>query len=264
MLVPRRAWLLLALAAIPLTYIQVHDAITDLKHGEVANTRRLLPAADQLPRRTAGRRSSTSGGSRCRSRPGTGRPTGWRRRSRSPAAGSVSSTSPTTASSTTAGSTAASYRAWLQRLAVRYVAVADAPADYSRAPELKLIAGGLPYLKLVAHLPHWTVYAVAGATPLASGAARVTRMGPNSLSLASTRPGSTYLRVRWSPYWRLTGVRGCVERAGDFTRIQTDGSGRARLMISFSIGRIGASSPRCELSTNSHRTDVQPGSLACL
>ncbi len=38
LLVPRRAWLLLALAAVPLTYIQVHDAITDLEHGEVANT----------------------------------------------------------------------------------------------------------------------------------------------------------------------------------------------------------------------------------
>ena len=38
LLVPRRAWLLLALAAVPLTYIQVHDAITDLEHGSQAST----------------------------------------------------------------------------------------------------------------------------------------------------------------------------------------------------------------------------------
>ncbi len=38
LLVPRRAWLLLALAAGPLIYLQAHDAITDLEHGSPAST----------------------------------------------------------------------------------------------------------------------------------------------------------------------------------------------------------------------------------
>lgn len=135
--------------------------------------------------------------------------------------------------------TAARYRAWLRRLAVHYVAVGDAPADYSARMELKLIEGGLAYLRPVAHLRHWTVYRVDGAAPLASGVARVTEMGPNSISLLVARPGDIYLRVRWNSYWRLTGIRGCVAPAGNFTRIEANGSGRAQLVTSFSIGRIG-------------------------
>ena len=40
LLVPRRAWLLLALSAAPLTYLQVHDAVVDLQHGAVASSDR--------------------------------------------------------------------------------------------------------------------------------------------------------------------------------------------------------------------------------
>jgi hypothetical protein len=244
-LVPRRAWLLLALAAIPLTYIQVHDAITDLKHGEVANTvayyQPLIRFLDARPGAaqhlwrvevpfTAGHWEAY------RLAPEIPLARGWERQLDIGDNGLFYD----------GRLTAADYRAWLQRLAVRYVAVADAPADYSARAELKLIAGGLPYLKLITRLPDWTVYGVMDARPLASGVARVTHLGPNSVSLALARAGSTYLRVRWSPYWRLTGVRGCVERDGDFTRIQSRGNGAARLVEAFSIGRIGASSPRCE------------------
>ncbi len=244
-LVPRRAWLLLALMAIPLTYIQVHDAITDLEAGEVANTAsyyrplvRFLqaqPGAAQHLWRvevpfTAGHWEAY------RLAPEVPLARGWERQL------DIADNS----LFYNGRLTAASYRAWLQRLAVRYVAVAQAPADYSARAELKLISDGLPYLRLVAALPHWRVYAVDRATSLATGVARVSEMGPNSLTLEVARPGSAYLRVRWSSYWRLTGVRGCVQRAGDFTRIRADGSGRARLVISFSIGRIGASSQRCD------------------
>jgi hypothetical protein len=244
-LVPRRAWLTLALAAIPLTYIQVHDAITDLKHGEVANTAayyrplvRFLEARPGAERHlwrvevpfTAGHWETY------RLAPEIPLARGWERQL-------DIADNPLFYDGRL---TAASYRTWLQRLAVRYVAVADTPADYSARDELKLIASGLSYLKPIAHLRHWTVYAVGKPAPLATGVARVTQMGPNSVSLSVTRPGSTYLRVRWSSYWKLTGVPGCVMRAGDFTRIEARASGPARLVISFAIGRIGASSPRCE------------------
>jgi hypothetical protein len=71
-------------------------------------------------------------------------------------------------------------------------------------------------------------------------------MGPNWLTLDVLRRGETFVRVRFTPYWRLSGVQGCVEPAGDFTRVLATSAGPARLTISFALGRIGARSPRCE------------------
>ena len=56
---------------------------------------------------------------------------GRARGSRSRGGGSASSTSSTTASSTADHLTAATYEAWLHKLAVRFVGVADATLDYS-------------------------------------------------------------------------------------------------------------------------------------
>src|SRR3569623_1127166 len=53
----------------------------------------------------------------------------------------------------------ASYRAWLDQLAVAYVAVPDTRRDYASVDEAKLIQGGLPYLRQVWHNEDWTLYA---------------------------------------------------------------------------------------------------------
>ena len=118
--------------------------------------------------------------------------------------------------------TAASYAAWLHRNAVRFVAAPDAALDYSARAEMRLIDGGLPYLRLVMRSAHWRVYAVADATPIAQGVARLTAMGPESLTLDAGSAGTTFLHVHYSPYWALTGTGaagGCVGRAGDDTRL---------------------------------------------
>jgi hypothetical protein len=141
----------------------------------------------------------------------------------------------------------ATYHAWLRQLAVRFVAVSDAPLDYSSHGEARLIAAGLPYLRPVFTDRHWHVYRVSDATPLLSGTgARLTATGPNSFDLDATRPGTVLLRVRFTPYWRLAGVPGCVERSADgFTTIALRGTGTARLVIDFALDRVGARSPRC-------------------
>jgi hypothetical protein len=244
LLVPRRAWLLLALAAVPLTYIQVHEAITDLEHGEVANTaayyRPLIrfleaqPGAAQHTWRvevpfTAGHWEAY------RLAPAIPLARGWERQL------DIADDGLFYGGELNAGS----YHAWLHRLAVRYVAVADAPVDYSARGELGLIRRGLPYLKLVARLRHWRVYAVAKPSPIATGAGRLVSLGPNSLTLAIAHAGRVHVRVRWSPYWRLTGVSGCVAPWGQFTLIEARGSGRARLGMAFSLARIDSSAPRC-------------------
>ena len=141
--------------------------------------------------------------------------------------------------------TAATYRSWLRQLAVRFVAVPDATLDYSAAREAALIGHGLPYLRMVDRTRHWRVYEVRAATPIAEGVARATGMGPNWVSLQATRPGSVYVRVRFTPYWKLTQGSGCVAPAGSFTRLSLMRAGPVRLGISFSLSRIGARSRRC-------------------
>jgi hypothetical protein len=140
---------------------------------------------------------------------------------------------------------AATYRAWLQRNAVRFVAASDAPLDYSAVQEMRVISGGLPYLRLVARTAHWKVYAVKGATPIAQGVASLRAMGPNWVTLEAARAGATLLHVRFSPYWRLSQGAGCVAPAGAFTSVMLRRPGPAKLSISFAVNRVGAHSARC-------------------
>ncbi|HEY5428652.1 MAG TPA: hypothetical protein VIK04_05995 [Solirubrobacteraceae bacterium] len=144
--------------------------------------------------------------------------------------------------------TAAAYATWLHRNAIRFVAASDAALDYSAQAEMRLIDSGPPYLRLVMRSAHWRVYAVTDPTPIAQGVARLTAMGADSLALHARSAGSTLLHVRFSPYWELAGSRapaGCVAPAGDDTRVTVQHAGPIRLVMGFSLGRIGARSPRC-------------------
>ena len=140
---------------------------------------------------------------------------------------------------------AATYEAWLHSLAVRFVAVPDAPLDFSAHKEAALIDRGLPYLHLVYRSTHWRVYEVAGATPIVQGDATLTALGPNSVTLNSNGPGTALVRVRFSPYWALSGAPGCVARDGEFVAVRLRRAGPVRMVMSFSLARIGADSPRC-------------------
>jgi hypothetical protein len=143
------------------------------------------------------------------------------------------------------GLTPASYNAWLHLLAVRYVAVADAELDYSAKQEVALINRGLPFLHLVYRSAHWRVYAVDDPTPIAVGAATITALGANSIDLQGQAAGTTLIRVHWSPYWAITQGSGCVAPAGQFTKLTSRRAGHVHIAISFALGRIGATSPRC-------------------
>jgi hypothetical protein len=141
--------------------------------------------------------------------------------------------------------TPATYDDWLHQLAVRFVAVSDADLDYSAHKETALIDRGLPYLRLVFKSAHWHVYAVRDPTPIAQGAARLRALGPSSLTLQATRPGTVRLRVRFTPYWALAQGSGCVVDDHGFTSLQLRRGGPVSLVTRFSLGRIGATSPRC-------------------
>jgi hypothetical protein len=52
------------------------------------------------------------------------------------------------------------------------------------------------------------------------------------------------IRVRWSQYWRLKG--GCVERAGDWTRVIPRRTGPLNLEVVFALGRLVDHGRRCD------------------
>jgi hypothetical protein len=141
--------------------------------------------------------------------------------------------------------TPARYERWLHADAVRFVAMANAPLDYAGRTEARSIAKGLPYLKPVMHDAHWRVYKVKDPTPIAQGAGVLTALGPDWVRLYAKRPGEVMLRLHFTPYWAITRGSGCVEPAGQFTRLLIRRPGPVTLGIDFSLGRINATSPRC-------------------
>jgi hypothetical protein len=141
--------------------------------------------------------------------------------------------------------TAASYEHWLHENAVRFVAAPDAQLDYSAQAEMALIDKGLPYLHEVMRSTHWRVYAVSNATPIVQGPATLEAMGPDWLKLHVRTPGSVLVHVRFTPYWELSQGSGCVAPAGQYTRLTLTKPGPARLVTSFSLSRVGSTSPRC-------------------
>ena len=148
------------------------------------------------------------------------------------------------------------YENWLDNNAVKYVALPDAPLDYSAQHEARLVRSGLPYLRQVWHDAHWRVFAVEHPRPLASGAARVTSITAQQVRLYARRTGTVDLRVRFTPYWNIAYGQGCVEQ-GEFgwTRLSVDKPGRIVLDTRFAIGRVRADSPRCTTGVKPPKTE---------
>ncbi|MEJ7798542.1 MAG: hypothetical protein WKF42_08590 [Solirubrobacteraceae bacterium] len=138
------------------------------------------------------------------------------------------------------------YRAWLRREGVRYVALPDVALDPSGRAEARLIRRGLPFLRTVFEDRHWQVFEVLGTAGLSDGVGRLTRIGPQSFELHAPRPGTTLVRVRYTPYWHVARNRGCVTRArGGWTLVHATRAGRVGVRASFAPLRILARDTRC-------------------
>jgi hypothetical protein len=138
-------------------------------------------------------------------------------------------------------------RAWLQDEAVSLIALPDAPLDYSARSEARLLRNSLPpYLHEVWSSSHWRLFAVAGASALAEPPAKLVRLDGDSFTLATPVPGSFTVRVRFTPYWRVAGGVGCVQRAaGEWTRLDAPGPGSFRVVVDFSPARVLDDGRRC-------------------
>jgi hypothetical protein len=142
--------------------------------------------------------------------------------------------------------TAAAYRAWLSENAISFIALPDAPLDYAAKAEAKLLAGAPSYLREIWRSPHWRLFAVREAAPLAQAPAVLTRLGNDSFTVSVPRPGRYLARVRFTPYWALSEGRGCVRKApGGWTELQASRAGNLRVGIDFTPARVFDHGPRC-------------------
>jgi hypothetical protein len=133
----------------------------------------------------------------------------------------------------------ARYRAWLDGLAVAYVAVPDARLDYTGIPEARLVRAGLPYLRPVWRSRHWRVYGVEAPLAPASPPARVVSMSPDAFAVRTSRAGAVLVRVRHTPYWQVTDGDACVKAGSDgLTRLVVRRPGYVRVAARFSLGRL--------------------------
>jgi hypothetical protein len=142
--------------------------------------------------------------------------------------------------------TARSYREWLDRQAVGYVALPDVAPDPSSAAEDRLIRSGLPYLQPVLASRHWRVFRVAGATPLASGPGRLTELGHDTFALQAARAGTFLVREHFSRYWTVAAGDACVARGPEgFTTVRARAPGRIELAARFSLAQAFEAGAAC-------------------
>jgi len=137
--------------------------------------------------------------------------------------------------------TDAAYSSWLRDNAIRFVALPDAPLDYSSEAERRLILRDPPYLSLRWRSPDWRVYAVRDAEPLVepigAAAARVRWIGQQSFALDVSNPGQFLVRVNFTQYWSIARGEGCLMRHRNWTLVRADRRGVFRVSADFSLAR---------------------------
>ncbi len=106
--------------------------------------------------------------------------------------------------------TPAAFDAWLDDSGVALVALPDAPLDYGGQAEARLLADPPPYLRLVFQDSHWRLWRVIDASPLVTGAANMTQLGPASFQVQFSRPGTAYVRLRASGLWQVSSGTACL------------------------------------------------------
>jgi hypothetical protein len=141
--------------------------------------------------------------------------------------------------------TAWRYHSWLRDTGVHWVALPDAPLDYSAEAEARLLKRGLPYLRPAHEGGGWRIWEVRDPSPPASDGARVTAAGPDGFEVESR--GTTVVRQRWTRWWRSDGA--CVSRApGGWTRVTPVRRGPVRVRAELEAD----GGPECSTSLAGH------------
>ncbi|WP_406421662.1 glycosyltransferase family 87 protein [Streptomyces sp. NBC_00842] len=133
---------------------------------------------------------------------------------------------------------AENYRSWLDHWAVGYVVLPEGAPDWAAKDEAALVRSEPTWLKPVWRDAHWRVYQVEDAVPMVSGAGSsvVSSDGAGVVVRARER-GSVILRIAYSPW--LQADTGCLERAGEWTRLKVPAAGEYRIGSSYRPLRQG-------------------------
>jgi hypothetical protein len=130
--------------------------------------------------------------------------------------------------------TASTYHDWLVENGVEWVALPDAPLDYSAKGEAALLERGLPYLAPVWHDAHWRLWRVEASPGLVSGPAKLTALQADEFTLSVREPGAVTVRIRATRTWRIThDAAACVTKNADgWTVVQALQPGTVRVASS--------------------------------
>lgn len=139
------------------------------------------------------------------------------------------------------------YRSWLLSNGVSYVALANAPLDYAAVGEAALLRSGeVSGLVPVWRNKDWELWKVTGSAGLAGWPAQVDALRRSQVALHFSTPGSSIVKVRWTPYWSLPAEQAptaCIERApGGWTEVSSRAPGLVELRLSF----LGADHGSCK------------------
>jgi hypothetical protein len=139
--------------------------------------------------------------------------------------------------------TAPRYDAWLRLLGVRFVILPDTTLDYSSGAEARLLRSGGSGLRLVADTGHLRIYELPHADPIVSAPTGATayleHLGHAGVTFWAPRPGTYLVRVRYTPYWKVHGVTGCVAAAPDgMTEVRTADVGLVELGLAPSLTTV--------------------------
>jgi hypothetical protein len=94
---------------------------------------------------------------------------------------------------------ALTYKVWLDNNAVGYVAIGN--TALSANPEYNLVSGGrLAYLTPVWSNTNWTLYRVAGPTPIVAPPAHIRDADQAKMIIDVPRAGTLPVRIRWSKF----------------------------------------------------------------
>jgi hypothetical protein len=133
--------------------------------------------------------------------------------------------------------TASAYHAWLKDNAIHWVALPNAPLDYSARDEKKVLERGAKFLKLAYESPRWRIWEVQGTDPVASNGAKLLAAGPNWFMVDASK--TTVVRYRYTKYWSTSDA--CLARADEgWTEVEPHNDGGVILVqAKFGLERGG-------------------------
>jgi hypothetical protein len=131
------------------------------------------------------------------------------------------------------------YLAWLNEHGVSLVAIADTELDESGLLEQQLLESPPSYLRLIHQDEVWRVFEVLPDPGLVGGDAVVTDLAVDTFTLTVFSGGDMHVRIRFSPWFRVTAGDACVlEDEGGWTIVRAKGRGIVRVAPTLSLTAV--------------------------